>query len=159
VYKGEVWSFTAEPLAIPVEAITATASSSNADNMGPENTINGVGLDELDQHSTEPTDMWLSGVGDANPSIQYEFDKAYKLNEMLVWNSNQVIESFVGIGAKDVVIEHSLDGVEWTILEGATQFAQAPGAAGYTANTAVDFGGALVQYVRITINAGWGMLP
>jgi len=159
VYKGEVWSFTAEPLAIPVEAITATASSSNADNMGPENTINGVGLNELDQHSTEPTEMWLSGMGDPTPSIQYTFDEAYKLNEMLVWNSNQVIESFVGIGAKDVVIEHSLDGTEWTVLEGATQFAQAPGNVTYTANTAIDFGGALAQYVKITISVGYGMLP
>ncbi|MCP4450738.1 MAG: hypothetical protein GY809_04705, partial [Planctomycetes bacterium] len=80
VFKGEVWSFTAEPFAIPVESITVTASSSSADTMGPENTINGIGLNELDQHSTAPTDMWLSGMGDAAPSIQYEFDKAYKLD-------------------------------------------------------------------------------
>jgi hypothetical protein len=159
VFKGQVWSFTAEPYSIPVETITVTASSSNADNMGPENTINGVGLDELDQHSTEATEMWLSGMGDPTPSIQYEFDKAYKLNELLVWNSNQVIEAFLGLGAKDVVIESSLDGVAWMILEGATQFAQAPGAADYTANTIVDFGGALAQYVKITINGGHGMLP
>jgi len=159
VFKGEVWRFTVEPLAIPVETITATASSSSADNMGPENTINRVGLDELDQHSTEPTDMWLSGMGDVNPSIQYAFDKAYKLDEMRVWNSNQVIEAFVGIGAKDVTVEHSLDGAEWTVLEGATQFAQAPGAADYVANTSVDFGGALAQYVKITVKGGYGMLP
>jgi hypothetical protein len=159
IFKGAVWRFEVEAVAIPVENVTVTASSSNADNMGPENTINGVGLNELDQHSTEPTDMWLSGMGDPNPSIQYEFDRAYKLHEMLVWNSNQLIEAFVGIGARDVVIEYSLDGAEWTILDGATQFAQAPGAAGYTANTMVDFGGALAQYVKITINGGYGVLP
>ena len=28
-----------------------------------------------------------------------------------------------------------------------------------TTNTAVDFGGALAQHVRITVTAGWGMLP
>jgi hypothetical protein len=159
VFKGDVWSFIVEPYAIPVETITATASSSSADNMGPENTINGIGLDELDQHSTEATDMWLSGMGDPTPSIQYEFDKAYKLNELLVWNSNQVIEAFLGLGAKDVVIETSLDGVAWTMLEDATQFAQASGAADYTPNTVVDFGAALGQYVKITINGGHGMLP
>ena len=159
VHKGDVWSFTAEPFSIPIEVITATASSSNAEDMGPENTINGIGLNDLDQHSTEPTDMWLSGVGDPTPSIQYAFDKAYKLNEMIVWNSNQVVEAFVGIGAKDVVIETSLDGAEWTILEDATQFAQAPGAADYVANTIIDFDGALAQYVKITVNAGYGMLP
>jgi hypothetical protein len=159
VFKGAVWSFTAEPYAIPVEAITATASSSNADTMGPGNTINGIGLNELDQHSVEGKEMWLSGMGDLTPWIQYEFDKAYKLDEMLVWNSNQLIESFVGIGAKDVVIEYSTDGIDWLVLEGATELAQAPGAAGYEANTAVDFGGAMAQYIKITVNAGWGMLP
>jgi hypothetical protein len=159
VFKGNVWSFTVEPFSIPVETMTATASSSNAANMGPENTINGIGLNELDQHSTEGTDMWLSGMGDPAPSIQYAFDKVYKLDQMLVWNSNQLIESFVGIGAKDVLVEHSVDGAEWTALEGATLFNQAPGAPDYTANTVVDFGGALAKHVRITVNAGYGMLP
>jgi len=159
VFKGEVWSFTVEPFSIPVETISVTASSSNAANMGPENTINGVGLNALDQHSTEATEMWLSGMDDPAPMLQYEFDKPYKLHEMWVWNSNQPIEAFVGIGAKDVVIEYSLDGAEWTILEGVTQFAQATGAADYAANTTVDFGGALAQYVRIAINAGYGILP
>jgi hypothetical protein len=159
VFKGDVWSFTVEPLSIPVGTVTATASSSNNEAMGPENTLNGIGLNELDQHSTEPTDMWLSGVGDPTPSIQYEFDQAYKLHEMLVWNSNQLIESFIGLGAKDVMIEYSVDGTDWTTLDEAGQFAQAPGKAHYTANTMVDFAGALAQYVRITINGGHGMLP
>jgi hypothetical protein len=159
IFKGEVWSFTAEPFSIPVDAITATASSSQAANMGPENTINGIGLNALDEHSTEGTDMWLSGMGDATPSIQYEFDKAYKLDEMWVWNSNQLIEAFVGLGAKDVVLETSMDGIEWMTLEGATQFAQATGSPTYTANTIVDFGGALARFVKITVNAGYGMLP
>jgi len=159
LFAGQVWSFTVEPIAIPVESVTATASSSSADNMGPENTINGVGLNELDQHSTEATEMWLSGVGDPTPSIQYEFDKAYKLHEMWVWNSNQVIESFLGIGAKDVVIETSVDGTEWVALEGPIQLAQAPGQATYTANTAVDFGAVLAKYVKITVNTGYGLLP
>ncbi len=37
--------------------------------------------------------------------IQYEFDRAYKLHELLVWNSNQVIESFIGFGVKEAIIE------------------------------------------------------
>ena len=159
VFKGDVWSFTVEPFSIPVDMITVTASSSHAANMGPENTINGVGLNELDQHSTEGTEMWLSGMGDATPSIQYEFDKPYKLHELWVWNSNQLIEAFVGLGAKDVTLEYSTDGVDWMTLEDARQFAQALGNASYTANTIVDLDGVLAKFVRITINAGYGMLP
>ena len=159
VFAGEVWSFTVEPFSYPIENITATATSSNAADMGPEKTIDGSGLNELDQHGMDAPTMWLSGVGDPTPSIQYEFDRVYKLDALLVWNSNQIIESFLGIGAKDVVIETSIDGVEWTVLEGATRFNQAPGAPTYTANTRIDFAGVLAQSVRITISAGYGMMP
>jgi hypothetical protein len=159
VFAGDVWTFAVEPFAYPITGITATASSSHQNSMGPENTVNGSGLNDLGQHATEATTMWLSGMGDGAPSIQYEFDKVYKLHEMQVWNSNQIIESFVGLGAKDVVVEHSLDGAAWTVLDGASQFAQASGAATYEANTIVDFAGTMARFVRITINAGWGMMP
>ena len=159
VFKGEVWRFEVEPFAIPVANILATASSAHDADMVPEKTIDGSGLDELDQHSTEGTDMWLSGMGDAGPSIQYEFDQAYKLHEMWVWNSNQLIENFVGLGAKDVSVEVSTDGTDWTVLTDQAQFAQAPGKAGYAHNSTIDLGGTLAKFVKLNILAGHGMLP
>jgi hypothetical protein len=159
VFKGETWRFEVEPLALPITAITATASSSQDEEMLPGKTVDGSGLDELDRHSTATPDMWLSGMGDPAPSIQYAFDKAYKLHEMWVWNSNQLVESFVGLGAKDVTIETSMDSVDWTPLQDTPEFAQAPGKAGYVHNTTVDLGGAIAQYVRLTITSGYGMLP
>jgi len=158
VHKGSVWSFTVEPFSIPVANITATASGSQSDTMSPEKTVDGSGLSDLDQHSDEPTDMWLSAAG-AAPWIQYEFDKAYKLHEMWVWNSNQIIESFMGLGAKDVVIETSLDGADWTVLEDAPQLAQATGMSDYAANTKIDFAGVMARFVKITINSGYGLIP
>jgi len=158
VFKGEVWNFTVEPLSIPVGGISVTASSSNSDQMAPEKTIDGSGLNELDQHSTIATDMWLSAAG-PSPWIQYEFDKVYKLDQLIVWNSNQLIESFLGLGAKDVTIETSADGATWTALEGPIVFNQGTSMDDYLANTAVDFAGTMAQYVKITINAGYGMIP
>jgi hypothetical protein len=158
VFKGNVWNFTVEPLGYPITSITATASSSNSADMGPEKTVDGSGLNDQDQHSTTATEMWLSAAG-AAPWIQYDFDKAYKLHQLLVWNSNQMIEAFVGLGAKDLVIETSVDSIEWTVLEGATLFNQATGTPDYTANTVLDFDGILAQSVKITINSGWGMIP
>ena len=125
IAKGETWSFTVEPLSYPIANVTATASSAQA-TMGPENTVNGSGLSASDQHSTEPSQMWMS-KGEQPNWIQYQFDKVYKLTEMWVWNSNQMIESFVGFGAKTVTIEYSVDGVTWTALAGVPEFAQAPG--------------------------------
>jgi len=87
IFKGDVWSFTVEPLAYPIEAtsITTTASSSNSAAEGPENTINGSGLNADDLHSAANTDMWLSSMTGAQPTwIQYEFDRVYKLHQMLL---------------------------------------------------------------------------
>ena len=159
VSKGNVWRFTVEPYARPITDVTATASSSHAEGMGPERTVDGSGLDDLDQHAVDGETMWLSGMGDAVPWIQFEFDRVYKLASMLVWNSNQTIESILGLGAKEVVIETSVDGVAWANTAGATQLSQATGTADYRANTEVDFGGAQARYVRITIHSGYGMMP
>jgi hypothetical protein len=157
VFKGDTWSFTVEPYAYPVKNVTATASSAQP-GMGPQNTVNGSGLDADDQHSIEGTHMWLSSGVQPN-WIQFEFEQALKLHEMWVWNSNQLIEAFIGFGAKSIKIEYSADGETWTELAGVPEFAKAAAAATYTANTTVDFGGVTAQYVKLTISSTWGGLP
>ncbi|MHC4804974.1 MAG: LamG-like jellyroll fold domain-containing protein, partial [Planctomycetota bacterium] len=156
VYEGDLWSFTTEPIGYPIENITATASSAHQADMGPENSINGSGLDANDLHSNEPTDMWLSSAELLGAWIEYQFDKVYKLHQMWVWNSNQMVESLVGMGFRDVTIEYSTNGTDYTTLGTTHEFAQAPGAAGYAHNTTVDFGGAGAKYVRLTATSNWG---
>jgi hypothetical protein len=152
--EGSVWKFTTEAFSYAVTGVTATASTAQP-NMGPENTINGSGLDDGDGHSSDGTHMWMTT--DAKPHwIQYEFEVVSKLDKMLVWNSNQMVESFLGFGAKDVTVEYSADGETWTTLEGVPEFAKATGAAGYTANTTVEFNGAVAKFVKLTINSNWG---
>ncbi|HON93158.1 MAG TPA: discoidin domain-containing protein [Sedimentisphaerales bacterium] len=158
VYKGNVWSFTVEPYAYTLgkAAIKATASSVNNSTMGPEKTIDGSGLNPADEHSTVETDMWLSAKGGPEPVwIQYEFDKVYSLNEMLVWNSNQAMEPVVGYGLMNVEVQYSQDGQTWVTLD-TLDFAQAPGEPGYKANTTVDFGGAPAKFVKLVVNSNWG---
>jgi len=153
IYRGKTWSFTTEPYAYPVANVTATASSAQA-GMGPENTVNGAGLNANDQHGTELTTMWMSAGVQPN-WIQYEFDGLRKIDSLLVWNSNQLIEPFIGFGARNVKIEYSVDGATWTPLEGVPEFARAPGSVTYTPNTTVDFGGVLARYVKLTIERNW----
>jgi hypothetical protein len=154
-FKGEVWSFTAEPFSYPIRGVTATASSQSRADAGPQNTVNGSGLNADDQHSVELTDMWMSGNNKPH-WIQYEFDRVYKIDELWVWNANQIVEAFVGFGAKNVKIEYSTDGAAWTALEGVPEFARASAVPTYTANTVVDFGGVQARYVKLTINSNWG---
>jgi len=157
--KGGVWSFTAEPYAYPITNITATASSSHNADMGPEKTANGSGLDAAGLHGTTDNTMWLSSGSDSKPAwIQFQFDRLYKLDEMRVWNSNQSIESFAGLGARNVTVEYSTDGSTWTPLAGVPEFAKATGAPGYAYNTTVDFAGVAAMYVKLTIHSNWGTM-
>jgi len=155
VYPGEVWSFTTELLAYPIENVTATASSSNIGEEA-ENTVNGSGVDANDLHSTETTDMWRSSPdGDGLPWIEYEFDRVSKLHEMWVWNHNTSLEQIYGFGFKDVLIEYSTDGIDYKALGTTHEFAQAPGTPGYAHET-IDFEGVAAKYVRLTANSTWG---
>jgi hypothetical protein len=162
VYEGDIWSFTTELFAYPVENIIATASSGGAVN-GPENTVNGSGLDDSGLlHGKDADDnMWLSSITGQQPTwIEFQFDKVYKLHEMWVWNSNQSLESVLGLGIKDASIEYSVNGTDYTTLGTTHEFAQAPGMPDYAHNTTVDFGGVPVKYVRLTANSNWGgILP
>jgi len=154
---GNVWSFTVEPFAYPIENITATASSANRTDEGPENTINGSGLDDDDLHSSENADMWLSSGVDPNAAwIQYEFDRIHKLYQMWVWNYNNSVEPLVGFGVKEATIEYSVDGANWTTLDTTHEFARGPGVAGYAPNTTVDFGSTAAKYIKIIPNSNWG---
>ena len=155
VYEGNVWSFTTELFAYPIENIIATASSTGREGTGPENTINGSGLDVNDLHSNEERDMWLSG-NEPNAWIEYEFDKVHKLHQMWAWNSNQPVESILGFGPNDVTIEYSTNGTDYMTLGTTHEFARAPGAAGYAHNTTIDFSGVAAKYIRLTANSNWG---
>ncbi|HOW73738.1 MAG TPA: discoidin domain-containing protein [Phycisphaerae bacterium] len=153
IFKGEVWSFTVEPYAYPIQPAAATASSAEA-GMGPEKTIDGSGLTG-DRHGTEPSTMWLA-AGAPPHWIQYEFDQVCRLHELKVWNSNQVIESLLGFGAQKVTIETSADGILWTPVADVPPFHQAPGTPDCAADTSVSLGGVDAKSVRLTIEASWG---
>jgi len=78
---------------------------------------------------------------------------------MWVWNFNQAIEPLVGLGFKDVTMEYSTNGTDWTVLADVPEFARAPGQDGYAHNTTVDLGGVTAKYIRLTANSNWGGLP
>jgi len=160
VYKGNVWSFTAETYAYDITTVTATASSFSVTpslSMTPAKTVDGSGLDPATGlHSSLDTGMWLSAPGLALPAwIRYDLSQPYMLQSLKVWNYNQSIEPWVGLGAKTVTVEYSLDGTDWTSL-GDVQFAQAGGTNAYAANTIVDMAGVQAKFVRLTIKANWG---
>ena len=158
IAKGSIWSFTTEPLAYTIEGIVATSNALSTASEMPGNTVDGSGVDANDLHSTLTNTMWLGSPAGAEPvHIQYEFDRVYKLHEMWAWNYNAEFEMLLGFGLKDVAVEYSTDGSNWTTLDDV-EFAQATARDDYAHNTTVDFQGVAAKYVRLTANTGWGML-
>jgi hypothetical protein len=78
--------------------IDAADTAVLADNWGTSNCLCDIGPFPLGD-GVEPTTMWLS-TGAGPNWIPYECDKVYQRHEMQAWNSNQLIESFMGLGAK-----------------------------------------------------------
>jgi len=157
VIKGPVWSFATEPLAYPIADVTATSSMISTPTEMPFNAVSGAGLDANDLHGTVTSTMWLGSPGEDPLYIQFEFERIYKLHQMLVWNYNAEFEAILGFGLKDVTVEYSTDGAAWTTL-GDVELAQATARPAYAANTVVDFNGAAVRFVRLSVHSGWGTL-
>ncbi len=153
VLKGRVWSFTSEPFAYAIEGIIATSNTTSEEGRGPEKTVDGSGLNADDQHSSGPADMWSGTLPQGEAGyVQYEFDRVYKIYELLIWNYNLSFEAFLGFGIKDTTIEYSVDGVDWMVL-GDFELAQGTGAANYTANNVIAFDGVAAKFVRLTVNS------
>jgi hypothetical protein len=155
VYPGDVWSFAIEASGYPIPAssIEVFASSEIDADQGALNTINESGLTD-GMHSVDGTDSWLSDSSDPGTAwIQYDFDKAYKLVQMKVWNYNgPSITS--GLGIKDVNIVYSLDGTTWSVLDAVTEFAQASGTEDYEGETInIDIA---AKSIKITANSAHG---
>jgi len=158
IFKGDVWNFTVEPFAYPIVNVIATSNGASDEVSTPQRTVDGSGINADDQASVKAADMWLAyPPAEGTLYIQYEFDSLYKLHEMLVWNYNVQFEPMLGFGLKNVTVEYSENGTDWTAL-GDFEFARATATTTYTANTTVSFGGVAARYVRLNVNSGYGSL-
>ena len=158
VFKGNVWSFTVEPYSIqvPGDEIGVTASSSSTNFSLPEKVVDGSGLGADGSHDIIPEAMWFTASPDLDPWIQFEFDDVKQMDTMKIWNSNGAAESAIGWGVKDVVIEYSVDGENWTVLEDANQLSRAPGMTTYNQPDEIAFNGVPARMIRLDIGSNWG---
>jgi len=75
---------------------------------------------------------------------------------MWVWNSNDSLESLIGLGFKEVTIEYSVNGTDFETLGTTHEFAKAQGKSDYAHDITIDFGGVAAKHVRLTANNNWG---
>ncbi len=113
------------------------------------------------RHSTNFFDGWISCDPAPNPNplrpvshfIMYDFGKIYKLGQMQIWNTND--PSHLDWGMRDVAIDYSIDGVNWT-LAGEFTFPQASGLSTYEGDTGPDLNGVEGRYLLITGLTNYG---
>lgn len=156
LYEGRTYEQT-----ILLEHINADSSSNTYGHAF--NTVSGMGLSDAFLHDDSSQTVWctdIGGGGITNPSpateigsawIAYTFDKVYDLGTMWVWNLNDAENTDSGL--KNVYIEYSTDGLNWTALGGDEyfhKFAHATGLENYAHNTEIDFGGVPARHVVIT---------
>jgi hypothetical protein len=157
VFKGETWSFEVEPVsfALPIGTVSATASSSDGA-QDPQNTVNGSGLSENDEHNIALENMWSSTATDTKPWIQFAFTQLQKLDRVHIWNHNSQTETILGFGIREALVETSLDGENWAELK-TVELAQATGLVTY-AGTEVALDAVVANFVRITAKSNWSIL-
>jgi len=112
-------------------------------------------------HSTNACDNWLTCTAMANPNpargngywLHYDFGTVYSLTTTHFWNYN--VAGQTNAGMRDIIIDYSLDGINWTQ---ATTFtlAQASGNGNYTGTAGPDLTGITARYVLLTASSNWG---
>jgi hypothetical protein len=106
-------------------------------------------------HSATAADAWVSCQPAPSPNsargsghwIQYDFGYVYTLGTSHVWNAN--LSSDTDKGLREVVIDYSLDGQNWTEL-GSFEFGEASGYQSYQGEAGPDFGEVAARYILIT---------
>lgn len=148
---------------LPQESITVSASGQADDTQGPNNTINGSGLNAQNRHSTDYQTMWLSSKTEEpnHAWIRFDFDQLYKLPAMLIWNYN-VSGIGGGYGIKEAAVEYSCDGGQtWTLLTSVTTLPVGAGDDAYMP-VVIDLGGTsngiVADSIRITALSNWNDL-
>lgn len=107
------------------------------------------------------TDAWLSCDTAANPHparqaghwIMYDFGYVYALGQSQVWNYNDLLNHDNGL--RDIVIDYSLDGVNWQEW-GTWTLQEATGLPDYGGQNGPHFSGIEARYLLITGLSNWG---
>ncbi len=107
------------------------------------------------RHSTNFFDGWISCELAPNPNparpvshfIMYDFVKIYSLGQMQIWNTND--PSHLDWGMRDVAIDYSVDGENWTPA-GEFTFPQASGLSTYEGAPGPHLNDIEARYLLIT---------
>ena len=125
-----------------------TPSVATIDESGLTGDLHGVRDDTV-----SPPNTWSAKSAGTAHWLRYEFDGAYQLDKMWVWNYNG--DNTVTLGFRSTDVYYTPAGGGADVLLGNYEFAVAPGAPDYAHNTEVDFGGVEAEGVYLQQVTGW----
>ena len=113
------------------------------------------------RHNSTWFDGWISCETNPSPNaardpghwILYDFNQVYTMFEMRVWNTNA--PDILDYGLKNVVIDISDDGINWT-EHGQYLFPQGPGDSRYEGVEPMSFDSTNARFVLITAIDNYG---
>ena len=114
-----------------------------------------------DRHNTTWFDGWISCEEAESPNpergishwIMYDFVYQYELGQVHLWNSND--PKNLDRGVKEMIVDYSTDGENWTEL-GTYTFEMADGKTTYEGFDGPDFEGTEGRYLLLTAKSNWG---
>lgn len=114
-----------------------------------------------DRHSTNWFDGWISCETAPNPNnsrgdshwILYNLNHKYKIGQMHVWNTNS--KDILDFGIKDVIIDISDDGINWTEI-GLFNFEKSEGLSTYEGFDGPNLEGSEAKFILLTAISNWG---
>jgi hypothetical protein len=110
---------------------------------------------QTERHSTNPNSSWLSCEPSQSPNpergvshwIRYDLGALYELSDAKIWNYNAANASHQGF--KEVAIDYSLNGTNWSPLGNFT-WEQATGTGAYSGFDFAAFNGISARFILIT---------
>ena len=124
--------------------------------------IDGSGLNLTTGEHTNVVEgnMWLSsgnGFGgvDGDPKVVFDLGAVYTLDELRVWNYNEV--NLPNRGVRGVTVNYGTTASLGSTVTGISEFAQASGLSNYTGET-FDLSSAPIKarYIEFDIDTNWG---
>ncbi len=114
-----------------------------------------------DRHNTTWYDSWISCNPSPNPNsvrgeshwLHYDLGHLYELKKSQFWNANQ--PDFLEDGLQEIVIDYSIDGVNWEEW-GTHTIGMANGSKYYEGEAGPDFENMIARYVLITAVSNYG---
>lgn len=114
-----------------------------------------------DRHNTTWFEGWISCTKSENPNpergvshwILYDLAHQYELGQVHLWNSND--PKNLDRGVKELIVDYSNDGIEWTEL-GTYNVEMASGKSTYEGFDGPSFDGSEARYLLLTAKSSHG---